>query len=78
MGEASDSGTTAIFLTTGYKAESTSNSTDDFVEELERQLLETAVLAALGCDSDELRRDRFLLQSSRHLVKETVIVGTYF
>ena len=37
-----------VFLTVGYMVESTSMKTMDFEKELERQLLETAVLAALG------------------------------
>jgi hypothetical protein len=63
-----------VFLTVGYRAQSTSLSTDDFIGELERQLLESAVMAALGCN-DSLRRG--LRQSQRQLLMETLIVGTH-
>jgi hypothetical protein len=75
LGSATDASTTGVFMTVGYQAESTSLSTDDFVDELERQLLETAVMAALGCENDAMRRR--LRQSTRHLVMDTVEVGTY-
>jgi hypothetical protein len=63
-----------VFLTVGYRAQSTSLSTDDFIGELERQLLESAVMAALGCN-DSLRRG--LRQRQRQLLMETLIVGTH-
>jgi hypothetical protein len=75
LGSATDASTTGVFMTVGYRAESTSISTDDFVDELERQLLETAVMAALGCENDAVRRR--LRQSIRHLVMDTVEIGTY-
>jgi hypothetical protein len=83
LGFDTDSDATEIFLVVGYRAESTSNSTEDFEEELERQLLETAVLAALGgCNADNggdgnlrtRRRGRELLETEwttrrqRHLM----------
>ena len=45
-----DNGTTAIPLTVGYLVESTANSTDDYLPELEVELLYTAIRSALDCE----------------------------
>lgn len=85
LGLATDEGATEIFLAVGYRAESTSNSTDDFEEELERQLLETAVLAALGGCDDGFRARRQVLEShewtthrQRHLMVDSLTVGEFY
>ena len=53
LGDATDTeNTVVIFLRVGYNAESTSNSTNDFIDELELELARTALNAALGCDED--------------------------
>ena len=77
-----DEDVTLIFLLIGYQAESTSNSTSDYMDELEQALLETAVFATLnGCDGtlgsrrQALESDEDARQARRHLVMETVTVG---
>jgi hypothetical protein len=47
-----DNATTPIYLAVGYRAESTSNTTNDFVTELENALVDTAVMAILGCEAN--------------------------
>ena len=53
LGDQSDSDATAVFLVVGYEAESNSNSTEDYLDELELQLAKTAINAALGCEIDD-------------------------
>jgi hypothetical protein len=52
LGTASSDQTTPIFLAVGYQAESTGSSVDDFVVELENELMSTAVSAIVGCDTN--------------------------
>ena len=78
LGDSDDVNTTAIFLFVGYLVESSSSSTDDFLEELEDTLLETAVTAALGCSDHEERRNRVLQERSRKLLlTQSIIVGKF-
>ena len=78
LGNSSDYNTTAIFIFVGYLVESTTYSADDFLEELEDALLETAVNASLGCGNNDGRRGRFLNEGSRKLLlSHSVIIGRY-
>jgi hypothetical protein len=68
LGTASDQRTTPIFLAVGYQAESTSSSVDDFVTELENELMSTAVSAIFGCKTNITGK----------IFPQTLEVGTWF
>jgi hypothetical protein len=69
--------TVLVSLTVGYLVESTSENPEDFIGRLETALLGTALLAALQCNHEDGAGDRRqLLHSNRHLLEETIIVGT--
>ena len=68
LGSASDQRTTPIFLAVGYQAESTSSSVDDFVTELENELMSTAVSAIVGCKTNITGK----------IFPQTSEVGTWF
>lgn len=79
LGTASDG--TPIFVRVGYSVESSSNSNEIYQSSLERNMLETAVLAALdGCNENVRRRLSHQTESpldhhSRRLQIDTLIIG---
>jgi len=52
---ASDADSTPLFLAVGYQAESTSSTIERFVNELEDALIDTAIVAMLGCATETSR-----------------------
>ncbi|CAJ1961887.1 unnamed protein product [Cylindrotheca closterium] len=76
LGDASDVNTTLINLFVGYHVESSSNSTDDYLAELEQSLLLTAVAAALGCNRPDLRRRNLMEARNRNLLKQSTIIDS--
>jgi hypothetical protein len=66
--------TTPISLTILYEAESTVDSTDAFLADLEQALFSIAVEAALECNIAR----RQLQQLSRKLATSSEVVGTFF
>jgi hypothetical protein len=76
LGEANDANTTGVFLFVGYSVQSSTVSTDGFIDELEHQLLLTAVSAALGCHGKNRRSNR-ALHESRKLLMKSIVVGKH-
>ncbi|KAL3925018.1 MAG: hypothetical protein SGILL_000680 [Bacillariaceae sp.] len=52
LGLPTDNSTTPLFLAVGYRAESTSDDAEDFVQELETMLLNEAASAIVDCQVD--------------------------
>jgi hypothetical protein len=48
----SDNSTTPLFLAVGYQVESTSSEVDNVRDEVENELLNTAIVAILGCEAE--------------------------
>jgi len=66
-----------VLLTMGYNTESTSNSTDDFLFGLERNIIESAIRGALDCFGDANRRHLEDSKTIQDFVVNTDVLGKF-